>query len=228
MSPSMRRAPLFILLALVLQLVPPNRAHDVITTKLTFSRDISRIFLKRCTACHGAGASIPFASYQQVRPWAVDIKEQVLSRQMPPWGAVKGFGNLWPDYALSQEEIMMIAAWVVGGAPEGDPRLLPKEPSRSPASSEPIVQDGPIVQTRLRLAKSLQIIGIRPLPETPVETARLRAQLPDGEIVPLVWLYRFDSKSRQVFTFRDPLLAPAGTLIESSAPLRFALLERSN
>jgi hypothetical protein len=228
MFPSVRRAPLFILLALELQLVPPNRAHDVITTKLTYSRDMSRIFLKRCTACHGAGAPIPLTSYQQVRPWAVDIKEQVLSRQMPPWGAVKGFGNLWPDDALSQEEILMIAAWVVGGAPEGDPRLLPKEPSRPPASSEPIFRDGTVVQTRVQLAKSLQILGIRPLPGTLVETARLTAQLPSGEIVPLVWLYRFDAKSQHAFTFRDPLAAPAGTIIESSAPLRFALLERSN
>ncbi len=217
-------APLFVLVGFVLLLVSPNRAHDVITTKLTYSRDISRIFLKHCTGCHAAGASIPFTSYQQVRPWAVDIKEQVLSRQMPPWGAVKGFGNLWPDSALSQEEIMIIAAWVVGGAPEGDPRLLPKEPSHAAAVSEPVFQDGPIVQTQLRLPKSLEIVGIRPLPETPVESARVTAQLPSGDIVPLVWLYHFDPKSGHNFTIRDPLLAPAGTIIESSAPLRFAIL----
>jgi hypothetical protein len=222
------RTCLFILLVVVTVLVPPNCAHDVITTKLTYSRDISRIFLKRCIGCHDASASIPFASYQQVRPWAVDIKEQVLSRQMPPWGAVKGFGNLWPDHALSQEEIMILAAWVVGGAPEGDPRLLPKDPSPPPASSELKVRDGLTVETRLRLAKSLQIMGIRPFPETPVETARLTAQLPSGEIVPLVWLYEFDPKSPRVFTFRDPVRAPAGTIIESSAPLRFALLEALN
>ena len=220
-------APVFIVLLVVLLLVAPNRAHDVITTKLTYSRDISRIFLKRCTGCH-AGASIPFASYQQVRPWAVDIKEQVLSRQMPPWGAVKGFGNLWPDRALSQEEIMMIAAWVVGGAPEGDPKLLPKDSSAPSDASSPKVREGPIVQTQRRLLKSIQIIGIRPIPKTPVESARLSAQLPSGAIVPLVWLYQFDPKSGHDFMFRDPLLAPAGTIIESSAPLRFVLLQGSN
>ena len=228
MSLSPRLASPFFLLFLASLLAPPNRAHDVITTQLTYSRDISRIFGKRCTACHGLGASIPLTSYHQVRPWAVDIKEQVLSRRMPPWGAVKGFGDLSPDHALSLEEIMIVAAWVVGGAPEGDPKLLPKDPSASPPAEDPKVQDGPIVSTRLRLSKPLHIIGIRPLPDSLVESARLTAQLPDGEILPLVWMYQFDSKSKQVFTFRNPLLAPAGTVIESSIPLRFALLQRAN
>ncbi len=112
-----------LLLALTLQ------AHDTITTKLTFTRDVSRIFARRCLACHGATASIPLVTYEQARPWAVGIKEQVLSRQMPPWGAVKGFGNLSPDNGLSQEEILLIAAWVVGGAPKGNPSLLPEAPT---------------------------------------------------------------------------------------------------
>lgn len=228
MFPSRRAALFFLLLLIGLVLVPPDRAHDVITTKLTYSRDISRILLERCAACHAASASIPLTSYQQVRPWAVDIKEQVLSRQMPPWGAVKGFGNLSPDRGLSQEEIMIVAAWVVGGAPEGDPKLLPKGSALPLPSEAPGVQDGPIVQNQLRLSKSLSIVGIRPLSGTPVETARLTAQFPSGEIVPLVWLYRFDSKSPHVFTFRAPVVAPAGTVIVSSAPLRFALLKRAN
>ncbi|HWD97580.1 MAG TPA: hypothetical protein VG345_01025, partial [Bryobacteraceae bacterium] len=104
----------------------PLLAHDVITTKLTWSRDISRVFARRCLECHGAKASIPLTTYEQARPWAVDIKEQVLGRAMPPWGAVKGFGDLAPDNALSQEEMLMIAAWVVGGAPEGDAAFAPK------------------------------------------------------------------------------------------------------
>ncbi len=101
-------------------------AHDIITTDLTFARDISRIMARHCAACHGEASSIPLMTYEQVRPWAVGIKEQVLSRRMPPWGAVKGFGDLAPDYGLSQEDIMILAAWVIGGAPQGNPRLLPK------------------------------------------------------------------------------------------------------
>src|SRR5437762_13592207 len=102
-----------------LLLVMPLFAHDIITTKLTYTRDIAPIFSKHCVSCHASGSSIPLTSYEEVRPWAVAIKEQVLSRSMPPWGAVKGFGDLAPDDSLSQEEITIIAAWVVGSAPPG-------------------------------------------------------------------------------------------------------------
>ena len=101
-------------------------AHDIITTNLTYTRDISRIMARHCSGCHGAQSAIPLTSYEEVRPWAVGIKEQVLSRAMPPWGAVKGFGNFKPDESLGQEDIMTIAAWVIGGAPKGDTALLPK------------------------------------------------------------------------------------------------------
>lgn len=69
--------------ALFILLVMPLAAHDIITTKLTYAREVSRIFARRCVSCHGANSSIPLTSYQEVRPWAVDIKEQVLARSMP-------------------------------------------------------------------------------------------------------------------------------------------------
>lgn len=203
--------------------VTRSSGHDIITTKLTFSRDISRIFAAHCLTCHAAGSDIPLTTYAEARPWAVSIKEQVLSRKMPPWGAVKGFGDLWPDRALSQEDIMIIAAWVAGGAPEGDPKLLPKYGSFKLAL-KPTVRDALIVETETQLKKPLRIVGIRPLPDGVVETARLTARLPSGDIYPLVWLYQYDPKLQQVFTFRGRLDLPAGTVIQSSKRLRFALL----
>ena len=199
-------------------------AHDIITTNLTFSRDISRIFARRCLACHNTGSSIPLTSYEETRPWAVSIKEQVLSRAMPPWGAVKGFGNLSPDRSLSQEEILIIAAWVIGGAPQGDPKLLPKPAEQATAlSSAPLMKDAVVIQTRAELSQRLHAAGIRPISDTVVPSARLTARLPDGKIEPLVWLYRFDPKLDSAFAFTRPLDLPIGTVIESSSPLRFAL-----
>ena len=40
---------------------------------------------------------------------------------MPPWDAVKGFGQFRDDPSLSQAEIDLLVAWVEGGAPEGNP-----------------------------------------------------------------------------------------------------------
>ena len=47
---------------------------------------------------------------------------------MPPWGAIKGFGDFRNDPSLTQDEMNRIAEWVEGGAPEGDPQYLPKIP----------------------------------------------------------------------------------------------------
>ena len=199
-------------------------AHDIITTRLTFTRDISRIFARRCVPCHGQNAAIPLVTYEQARPWAVAIKEQVLSRAMPPFGAVKGFGQLMPDEAMSQEEIMVVAAWVVGGAPKGDLAQLPKTASGN-ARSVPIqrMSNALVVSTRAVLQKGLEVNGLRPLAYTPVDSARITATLPDGRVLPLVWLYHYDPQFRRIFQFRQHVPLPAGTVVASSAPLEYAL-----
>ena len=101
-----------------------SSGHDIITTPITFSREISRVLYSRCVECHRPGGSaFSLVTYEEARPWAKAIEEEVLEKRMPPWGAVKGFGDLSPDGSLTQQEIAIIAAWVVGGAPEGDPAL---------------------------------------------------------------------------------------------------------
>ncbi len=215
-------ASFLLLSAAVLFIATSSTAHDVITTDLTFTRDVSRILGRHCLACHGEQSSIPLVTYEQVRPWAVSIKEQVLSRRMPPWGAVKGFGELAPDYGLSQEDILILAAWVIGGAPQGSPELLPRLQTEPIVAQLP-VEDALIIQTRDVLRGELRVAGIRPLSETVVHSAQLIAKLPDGRIEPLIWLYEFDPKYAHSFTFRRPLDLPPGTVVESSASLRFAL-----
>jgi mono/diheme cytochrome c family protein len=53
----------------LLAFAPPFHAHDIITTNLTFSRDVSRIFASHCLSCHGSGTDIPLTTYQEARPW---------------------------------------------------------------------------------------------------------------------------------------------------------------
>src|ERR671939_423700 len=92
-------------------------AHEPITTKLTWSAEISRIVYRRCAGCHRDRGSAPMAltEYDAVRPWAKAMRDEVVSRRMPPWGAVKGFGEFRNDVSLTQDEIMRIAQWVEGG-----------------------------------------------------------------------------------------------------------------
>lgn len=206
---------------------PCVRAHDIITTNLTYTRDISRIFAQRCVSCHSESSSIPLTTYEEARPWAVAIKEQVLARTMPPFGAVKGFGNLAPDNALSQEEIMIISAWVIGGAPKGNPQLLDTSGQR-PAprvAAGPVTIDGPTVANRLVLNTPLHVSGIRPVTDKPVGSVRITASLPDGRKQPLLWLFQYDPRYAHSFTFRNDILLPERTVIQSSAPLSFVLQE---
>ncbi len=219
------RRSLLSIAALFIFAVMPLAAHDIITTKLTYAREVSRIFARRCVSCHGANSSVPLTSYQEVRPWAVDIKEQVLARSMPPWGAVKGFGDLSPDQGLTQEEIFIIAAWVVGGAPRGDAALLARDQQLAqPASHPPLrLSDALLVSTRTVLPKALTVAGIRPRCETLLDSSRITAHLPDGRIEPLVWLYRYNPRWDQVFQFRRALRLPRGTIIEASSPVRYYL-----
>jgi hypothetical protein len=212
----------FSLAFLLAALAAPALAHDIITTNLTYSRDISRIFARRCISCHAAGSSIPFTSYEEVRPWAVDIKEQVLSRAMPPWGAVKGFGNLAPDAGLTQEELLIIAAWVVGGAPRGDNAVLPT-PNSPPRLKLPPLVEAVTVSNQVTLEAALTLYAIEPVSATVVASSRITATLPDGRIEPLVWLYRYDPKQKHAFRFREPLELPAGTLIQATSPVTFRL-----
>src|SRR5713226_8351146 len=105
-------------------------AHDFITTKITWTREVSRIIYKRCSSCHREGGSaFSLIAYQEVRPWAKAIQEQVLTRRMAPWNAVKGFGEFKNDSGLTQEEIEIIAYWVEGGAPEGNTSYMPVLPA---------------------------------------------------------------------------------------------------
>src|SRR5262245_4137681 len=109
------------------------RAHEPITTQLTWTREISRIFYNRCVSCHRAGSkSCPLTKYDEARPWAKAIKEEILERRMPPWGAIKGFGEFRNDISLSEPEIERIVQWVEGGAPNGDELLLIPPPYNMP------------------------------------------------------------------------------------------------
>src|SRR4030095_6770829 len=94
---------------------------------VTFAKDVAPIIQKNCAVCHRPGEVAPmsFMNYKEVRPWAKAIREKVVTRAMPPWFADPAHGEFSNDSRLSQKEIDTIAAWVEGGASEGDPKDMP-------------------------------------------------------------------------------------------------------
>lgn len=195
-------------------------AHDPITTKITYSREVVRIFQKRCFECHREGGKAPMSlmKYDDARPWAKAIKEEVLERRMPPWGAVKGFGEFRNDRALTQEEISIIADWVEGGAPEGEPKYLPDRlllPVPAPAK---LAGNRLQVTSSTKLSARSKLIGIEPKGKGPLPSVRVIAEQPDGSIEPLLWLRQYKGEWQTSFAFRKPITVPAGTEIKVEPP----------
>ena len=69
---------------------------------------------------------MPLGTYNQVRPWAKSVREQVARRKMPPWFADPHYGKFANDPTLSLTDIDTIAKWVDGGAVPGKPQDSPQ------------------------------------------------------------------------------------------------------
>lgn len=195
------------------------QAHDIITTKITFSKEISRLIYKRCATCHReGGAAFSLMTYEEARPWAKAIKEEALERRMPPWEAIKGFGEFRDDRSLTEEELETISAWVEGGAPEGDPKYLPprpkltawQDPPAPKGSSEVVVADG------AKLASSSKVLAIRAKNLKAGASVQIVAIRPDSSVEPLLWIYQYNPAFHRTYYYASSLALPAGTKIEMS------------
>jgi hypothetical protein len=206
-------------IGLVLSLCFPTQGHDVITTKITFNREISRIFYERCVSCHrDGGSAFSLMTYPEVRPWAVAVKEEVLSRRMPPWGAIKGFGEFRNDQALTPEQLELITQWVEGGVPEGDAADLPAQPKPPEPLSANQVEGALTVNGDFALTRAFTLDGIFPKKVTDNESVQMIAELPNGTIEPLLWLYEYKNAYGHPFLFRIPIELPRGTTIRGVPP----------
>jgi mono/diheme cytochrome c family protein len=116
---------------IISELAPANASSATKSiAATTFNKDVAAILFKNCVQCHRPGETAPMSllSYKDARPWARSIREKVVKREMPPWHADPHFGEFSNDRRLSQADIDTIVAWVDGGAKEGDPKDLPRQP----------------------------------------------------------------------------------------------------
>ena len=183
-------------------------------TAVTWNREVSRIVFEKCASCHHpSGTAFSMLTYIDVQPRANEIKDAVLSRRMPPWGAIKGFGTFRNDQSLNQEQIEILTRWVDGGIRRGNnPQMLPKLPDLTP---KPVVPLEPTVVVRgtTRLSRALLLDGVIPENVPDGGSARVIAMLPNGRVEPLVWLHGYADRYRHPFLFRRPITLPEGTTI---------------
>ncbi len=188
-------------------------AHDV-TTHVTWNREISRIVFTRCAACHHPGGSaFSLMSYAEANPWANAIKDQVLRREMPPWGAAKGFGSFRNDQSLTQGELDLFETWVNGGAPEGNPDDLPTRPRVLLPSVVPPRAGELVASGAFTFSRPFTLDGFWARNTSSRESAQITVQFPDGRTEPLVWLRDYSAKYDHPFLLRRPLSVPVGAVL---------------
>ena len=202
------------LAGLALLLPVAAMAHDFISTRLVWTNEISRIVYRHCASCHReGGGAMPLLTYEQARPWAKAIRDEVLSRRMPLWGAATGVGEFRDDPSLSQVEIEMIVNWVEGGAPEGDAAYLPPMPRLSESAPAAVAAREWVIGTQEPrvLSAATSMAGIRPRQIATGGWLEVTATEPDGTVHRLIWLRHWRPEWQRTFYFREPIHLPRGT-----------------
>lgn len=96
----------------------------------TFSRDVAPILYRNCTSCHRPGEIAPMSllTYEDARPYARAIRDEVSDGHMPPWHADAPPGTFLNERRLTDVDKATLVAWANNGAPKGDPNDLPTPP----------------------------------------------------------------------------------------------------
>jgi mono/diheme cytochrome c family protein len=173
-------AALFI--GLVAVSAPALAAGDTPSSPVTFSRDIAPIFQEKCQQCHQPNSIAPMSliTFENVRPWARSIRQRVVTRQMPPWHidpsvGVQKFKN---DMSLSDAQIDTIVRWVDAGAPEGDPKDMPRPKPLVTDNEWQAVRDGfgppdlVIRSSEYTMPAKHQDVWYRPMSDLPLSEPR--------------------------------------------------------
>lgn len=198
--------------------------HDPIGTKVTWDREIAPLIQARCVSCHSEGGRAPMslATYEDARPWARAIREEVLTRRMPQWPVVRGYGDFANAPSLSPFEIALITSWVDGGAPKARPvraeapALAPSAPAAQPPEFTPPKNTRDV---RLRCGGGRlpagTLIGLRP--HAPEDTGiRIDLATADGGEDPLLWTRPAKDAAARTYWLRTPrtLTSPTAVAIE--------------
>jgi hypothetical protein len=205
----------------------PAVAHDPLKGTVTWDGEIGRLVQARCIGCHvdGGRGPMPLTSYDEARPWAKAMREEVVARRMPKWHAARGYGEFANDRSLTPFEIALIAAWVDGGAPKSRQRsgTPPSHDNAALTSAEraadwrpPLpsrVLDLPCTETTLPRGR---LLGVRPSLEEGA-SAGISVRMPDGRREIVAWIRGFEKEFTETYWLRKPLEIPRGARLEVDA-----------
>ena len=119
--------PAFLIVSVLTAGTPAEQARPAVPT---YNRDVAPILYKHCTECHRPGEIAPMSllTYDDVRSWAVAIRDEISDGNMPPWHADPAHGKWRNARVMTAAEKDTITRWANGGAPQGDAKDAPKPP----------------------------------------------------------------------------------------------------
>ena len=95
---------------------------------ITYAEHVAPILNKHCTSCHHAGAVAPFSlvGFDASHKQSANIAGATEGKRMPPWKAVKGFGDFQDENRLSDAELAILQEWSHSGSKRGNTKKEPK------------------------------------------------------------------------------------------------------
>jgi Flp pilus assembly protein TadD len=104
---------------------------------VTYTKEIAPLIANRCAVCHREDGAAPFSllTYADVKRRATQIALATSRRYMPPWKADPADGPFVGQHPLTDAEIALLQQWASDGAPEGDPRDVPRDHVSSKSES---------------------------------------------------------------------------------------------
>lgn len=93
--------------------------------EVSYVKELAPILQAKCVVCHRPGdiGSWVMSDYKKVKGMSAMMREVILARRMPPWGADPHFGKFADDRApagLSVAEARTLLRWIEQGSPRGE------------------------------------------------------------------------------------------------------------
>ena len=153
-------------------------------------------------------------TYEDARPYASAMREEVLARRMPKWHAARGYGQFANDPSLSPFDIARSSSrgWTEGAARRsgkaGTPIALRPVPGPPPGRSRSHVATLPPGRALLAITPAMGEGA----------SAGFSVVLPGGRHEILAWVRDYEKEFPDTYWLETPLRLPPGSRLHAEAP----------
>jgi len=113
--------------------------HETVNTTVLFDREIVRVLNSHCVMCHvDGGPSFPLETYEQTWLERRRISAAVISRHMPPWPALSGYGRFKNENVVTLRESQFVVSWMEGLGPRNSGNVFTNTSDPNAPKPQPV------------------------------------------------------------------------------------------